>query len=56
MLNPNQELDTKLDSNPHKLTKIYRIGTISAQMDGYTEILSFPNRRNPKLSLELFFF
>jgi hypothetical protein len=41
--NPNQELDTKLDGNPHKLALKYIISTIKTQIDGDAETLDFLN-------------
>jgi hypothetical protein len=41
--NPNQELITKLDGNPHKLALEYIISTIKNQVDGDTETLNFLN-------------
>jgi hypothetical protein len=41
MSNPNQELDTKLDGNPQKLTLKYIISTINTQVDGDVETLDF---------------
>jgi hypothetical protein len=39
MSNPNQELDTKLDGNPHKLAKKSKFSTIKAQVDGDAKTL-----------------
>jgi hypothetical protein len=41
--NPNQELDTKLDSNPHKLALKYINSTIKTQVEGDTETLDSLN-------------
>jgi hypothetical protein len=41
--NPNQELGTKLDGNPHKLALKYINSTIKTQVDGDTETLDSLN-------------
>jgi hypothetical protein len=43
MTNPNQELNTKLDSNPHKLALEYIISTIKTQVVCNAETLNFLN-------------
>jgi hypothetical protein len=41
--NSNQEFDTKLDDNPHKLALKYIIDMIKNQVDGDVETLDFLN-------------
>jgi hypothetical protein len=41
--NPNQELATKLDGNPHKLALKYINNTIKTQVDGNAKTLNFFN-------------
>jgi hypothetical protein len=43
MLTPKEDLDTKLDDNPHKLAKKNRISTIKVQVDDDVKILNFLN-------------
>lgn len=43
MPNPNQELGTKLDGNPHKLALKHINSTIKTQVDGDAETLDFLN-------------
>jgi hypothetical protein len=43
MSNPNQEFDTKLDGNTHKLALKYINSTIKTQVDGDVETLDSLN-------------
>ena len=43
MPNPNQELGTKLDGNPHKLALKYINSTIKTQVNGDYEIIDSLN-------------
>jgi hypothetical protein len=43
VLTPNQDLNTKLDGNPHKLIIKYRISMFKAQVDSDVGTLDFLN-------------
>jgi hypothetical protein len=50
MSNPNPDLDTEINDNPHKLTIKHKIRMIKTQVDWYAKILDFLDlKANPNL-------